>query len=283
MKTAIFRIGLAAFTVLFVTATVRLPAFAEYHAISTDKITYVHGEKIFVNYKNAPGVKGDWISIAPAGSPDDEAGTYLYIRSSFSKGVLWFDTPPPGKYEARAYYNYKSKGYKVHDRCRFSVVDSLAQLEATAAAGKGLGEWVYVQSVIDGETFMTAGWTVVRIKMRPSAKGEEAGGKPAKELTKFFLELNYVWLEGGWTDEYGRRVGRVKLPGGISYTDVVRSHRYDEMSQKICARSGPYCYSPYSITHKPHVPRPTGKSYSDSSGCIGGAFSSDGTWVSAHR
>ncbi|MEW6665164.1 MAG: hypothetical protein AB1512_08085 [Thermodesulfobacteriota bacterium] len=55
MKTAISRIGLTAFTVLFVTATVRLPAFAEYHAISTDKITYVHGEKIFVNYKNAPG------------------------------------------------------------------------------------------------------------------------------------------------------------------------------------------------------------------------------------
>jgi TolB-like protein len=37
--------------------------------------------------------------------------------------VLTFDAPGPGKYEVRAYYNYRRKGYVVFARHSFSVVD----------------------------------------------------------------------------------------------------------------------------------------------------------------
>lgn len=37
-------------------------------------------------------------------------------------GSLVFDTPLPGKYEVRAYYNYSQYGYRVSGRYAFSVV-----------------------------------------------------------------------------------------------------------------------------------------------------------------
>ncbi|MEW6665455.1 MAG: thermonuclease family protein [Thermodesulfobacteriota bacterium] len=88
---------------------------------------------------------------------------------------------------------------------------------------QALTEWVYVQRVIDGYTIVIAGGVVVRIKhidtpeVKHTTKGEEPGGKPATELAKFFLEHNYVWLEGDEKDKYGRREAEVKLPGGVSY------------------------------------------------------------------
>ncbi len=89
--------------------------------INTDKESYNYGEMINVNFSNAPGIDGDWICIVPAGSPDTEGGDYKYMPKGVSQGSLTFDAPNPGKYEARAYYNYSRNGYVVTARYPFSV------------------------------------------------------------------------------------------------------------------------------------------------------------------
>lgn len=90
--------------------------------IETDQDVYRHGEKIKVHYFNAPGGSSDWICIVPAGSRDTEAGDYQYIPRR-GRGVLVFESPGPGKYEARAFYRYSSGRYKVTARYGFTVKD----------------------------------------------------------------------------------------------------------------------------------------------------------------
>lgn len=92
--------------------------------LSTDKEIYNQGEMIRVNFSNSPGNEGDWICIVPAGSPDTEGGDYKYMPKGVAQGSLVFDPPSPGKYEARAYYNYSRNGYVVSGRYAFSVVST---------------------------------------------------------------------------------------------------------------------------------------------------------------
>jgi len=89
--------------------------------VTSDKDRYRSGEKIQVHFSGAPGDGGDWICIVPAGSPDTDAGDYRYMPEGTSQGVLTFDAPPPGKYEARAYYDYRRNGYVVSARYGFAV------------------------------------------------------------------------------------------------------------------------------------------------------------------
>jgi predicted RNA-binding Zn-ribbon protein involved in translation (DUF1610 family) len=89
--------------------------------IETDKNTYSHGEKIRVHFYNAPGYSRDWICIVPAGARHTEAGDYQYIPRR-GRGVLTFRSPRPGRYEARAYYNYSSFQYKISARYGFTVL-----------------------------------------------------------------------------------------------------------------------------------------------------------------
>ncbi|MFA5323512.1 MAG: zinc ribbon domain-containing protein [Smithella sp.] len=88
--------------------------------VETDKDTYSHGEKIRVHFYNAPGYSRDWICIVPAGARHTEAGNYQYIPRR-GRGVLTFSAPRPGRYEARAYYNYSPGGYVVSARYGFTV------------------------------------------------------------------------------------------------------------------------------------------------------------------
>jgi hypothetical protein len=123
--------------------------------VSTSKEIYNYGEMIKVNFSNSPGNDGDWICIVPAGSPDTEGGDYKNMPKGLGQGFLIFDPPSPGKYEARAYYNYSRNGYVVSGRYTFSVVSSpggeaaMAQrmerkidpnnpLETNLSAGQGL-------------------------------------------------------------------------------------------------------------------------------------------------
>jgi len=94
-------------------------------SIETDKTIYQHGEKIRVHFYNAPNSTRDWICIVPAGSRNTEAGVYQYLPGK-SRGVLIFKSPKPGRYEARAYYNYSSGGYVVSARYGFTVLNRSA-------------------------------------------------------------------------------------------------------------------------------------------------------------
>lgn len=98
--------------------------------VNTDKDIYNHGETIRVNFFNSPGNDSDWICIVPVGSSDTEAGDYKYTPKKLSQGVLTFDSPSPGKYEVRAYYNYRRNGYVVSARYGFSVVGGVPSVES---------------------------------------------------------------------------------------------------------------------------------------------------------
>jgi len=103
--------------------------------IKTDKENYNAGETVRVNFSNAPGNSRDWICIVAAGSADNDAGDYKYMPGGVSQGEMIFDAPPPGKYEARAYYNYSRNGYVVTARYSFSVA-SVAPARAVAVEEK---------------------------------------------------------------------------------------------------------------------------------------------------
>ena len=90
--------------------------------IQTDKDVYAIGEEIRVQFGNAPGFSGDWIGIAPQGSPDTYVGDYKYMPEGLIEGLMIFKSPLQGNYEVRAYYNYSSTGYMVTARYPFKVV-----------------------------------------------------------------------------------------------------------------------------------------------------------------
>jgi len=138
--------------VLVILAIIYQPLLA-YSApqVNTDKNIYTFGEPIKVNFSDAPGVEGDWICIIPAGSPDTDGGNFQYIPKGVNKGVLTFDTQVPGKYEARAYYNYYNATQAISARYAFTVggdkeyenlmsrkADKNNILEANLASGNGL-------------------------------------------------------------------------------------------------------------------------------------------------
>ena len=108
--------------VLIILAFCCWPAFAgSAPQIKTDQDEYQYGEKITVHFYHAPGYARDWICIVPAGSPDTEAGDYQYMPNGTKRGKLVFKSPRPGRYEARAYYNYRAGQYIVSARHRFRV------------------------------------------------------------------------------------------------------------------------------------------------------------------
>jgi TolB-like protein len=102
--------------------------------IKTDKDVYRPGETIRVFFFNAPGDPRDWICIVAAGAPEDDAGDFKYMPRRTAEGVLTYDAPPPGKYEVRAYYNYRRNGYIVSARYNFSVGDVEAASPAPPVA-----------------------------------------------------------------------------------------------------------------------------------------------------
>ena len=73
------------------------------------------------DFYNAPGYSRDWICIVGAGAPDTSAGYYQYMPNGAQRGVIAFRSPGPGRYEARAYYNYRPGQYYVSARYRFRV------------------------------------------------------------------------------------------------------------------------------------------------------------------
>ncbi len=149
-------------------------------------------------------------------------------------------------------------------------------------------EWVYVTRVVDGDTFVTADGTKIRIRgidtpeTKHPTKGKETGGEAATQLAKFFLECNYVWIEGTAKDKYGRRLATVKVAGGTSYADIVKQHGYDKNSNSIYAHSGSYRYNLSMPNYKPKAARTTASTYLAGATWVNGYFRSDGTWVSGH-
>ena len=140
---------------------------------------------------------------------------------------------------------------------RTIVVSLLVAALVAIPASEAGAEWARVKRVVDGDTFELDDGTKVRVseidtpETKHPLKGQEPGGQEATQLARFFLEGNYVWLDGKAKDKYGRRVAKVQLPGGASYADIVRQHGYDKNSKSVYSR--PTAAAPTRVLRKnPH-------------------------------
>ena len=89
--------------------------------IYTGEDRYHPNESITVYFNQTTGLNSDWINIVSAGTPDNYGGTYQYLPAGQPQGSLVFAPQPPGRYEARVYYNYRRNGYLVSARYPFTV------------------------------------------------------------------------------------------------------------------------------------------------------------------
>ena len=119
--------------------------------VITDKDTYKYGEVIKVNFSNSPGNESDWICTVPSDSPDTEAGDYKNMPKGLAQGILTFNSPSPGKYEVRAYYNYSRKGYVVSARHSF-IVTSIPEYEREAANSSSYEEGT-IKKIFDAPSY----------------------------------------------------------------------------------------------------------------------------------
>ncbi len=150
-----------------------------------------------------------------------------------------------------------------------------------------LAEFVYVERVIDGDTFVTTDGTVIRIKdidtpeTHHPTKGKEPGGDAATQLAMFYLQGKHVGLNGKARDKYGRRLATVKLPDGQNYANIVKSHGFDKNSKIGFSNANS---SKYNKIGRSSWSKSMDLEYSPSSDMtwVDGYYRKDGTWVSGH-
>lgn len=84
------------------------------------RAVYAVGEAVEVFWFDTTGNSKDWVTVVRAGTADNQAGDYDYLRGK-NNGSYKFTDLKAGDYEARLYLNYRTVGYKVADRLPFSV------------------------------------------------------------------------------------------------------------------------------------------------------------------
>lgn len=188
-----------------------LPVLADSKPIRIDRDRYSPGEQITVHFAGSPGDDHDWVCIVPAEAPDDEAGDYQYLPRRQAEGDLTFSVPLPGSYEVRIYYGYRSKGYVVTDRCRFTV-----------------GEPVAAPPVVRRSAESPAG--------TPSAKGAALVGMAVFQFTPLNLEASPYGVLAGRTiaDTLAKEpsfvtADRKDLEGFLVANDIQQNDRTDNM------------------------------------------------------
>ncbi len=134
MHTGIIKSRWHVFSIVIITLVLiySLSAMAEEARVTTDREVYRAGEPIKVSFSGATGLERDWICIVPADAPDTEGGDYQHMPRDARQGALTFTAGTPGKYQARAYYNYDAKGYVVAARSAFTVESSPEYKKAKA-------------------------------------------------------------------------------------------------------------------------------------------------------
>lgn len=89
--------------------------------VRTLKRVYKPFEEIQVKFKNTPGGRYDWISLAKMDSPDDQYEAYYYVNNKTEGDLKFKNGLPVGKYEVRVYLHWAKGSYKVSKRYSFSV------------------------------------------------------------------------------------------------------------------------------------------------------------------
>lgn len=89
--------------------------------IRTDKLSYLPGEPIQAAVDGLPGSRQDWITLVPAGTPENRFGEWQYTGGKRSMVFRFRGVPRAGIYELRVYYDWPRGGYKVRGRRRIVV------------------------------------------------------------------------------------------------------------------------------------------------------------------
>ena len=78
------------------------------------------GAPFELSWFDAPGRGKDWVTVVPAGAPDNQWGAWTYTNGQ-SSGVLKLENLAAGDYEARIYFDWPTGGFNVMERLRFSA------------------------------------------------------------------------------------------------------------------------------------------------------------------
>jgi Mg-chelatase subunit ChlD len=103
------------------------PAFAQ--TASVDAPASVAVGRTFEVRWTGPQAEGDFVSVDPAGAPDERYGSYAYPSAGNPLSLQAPDAP--GDYEVR--YHSGAAGYRVLARRPLAVADAAAKLEAPAS------------------------------------------------------------------------------------------------------------------------------------------------------
>ncbi|HTV18314.1 MAG TPA: hypothetical protein VMG12_06575, partial [Polyangiaceae bacterium] len=94
-------------------------------SLATSEAEYPAHRAIEVSFTRFSGAQHDWITIAPAGSPQERYGEW-HFTSGVRDGRAPFEGLPPGDYEVRGYFDWPTGGYAPRAMQRFRVVESTA-------------------------------------------------------------------------------------------------------------------------------------------------------------
>jgi hypothetical protein len=87
-----------------------------------------------VHWQGTPGNQQDWITVVPAGTPDDVWGNWVYLKGKTS-GTFVVQDLAPGQYEARLYLDWPKGKFNVVQRGALPV-GSGTGVEGIAGGGQ---------------------------------------------------------------------------------------------------------------------------------------------------
>lgn len=90
-------------------------------AVWTEKRVYKPYEAILVKFKNTPGGRYDYVSLAKIESEDNDQVSWQWINNQTEGEVNFKNGLPAGKYEVRVHLHYSQRDYKASKRYSFSV------------------------------------------------------------------------------------------------------------------------------------------------------------------
>ena len=73
------------------------------------------GQPLVIRWRNTPGNPKDWVTVVPAGTPDNKWGRWTYLRGRTS-GVFIVRGLRRGQYEVRLYYDWPRGRFNVIER-----------------------------------------------------------------------------------------------------------------------------------------------------------------------
>lgn len=97
------------------------PAAVASASVQTGRPVYREGEPISVTFAGGSGSKTDWITIVPAGFPEDNWHEWINLNGETAGTRRFQQKLKPGSYEVRLYHDWPRGKFQVIARTTFEV------------------------------------------------------------------------------------------------------------------------------------------------------------------